>query len=84
MRMSLLVSLAILSGCASPSSSQLVMMNPRTGAVVGCEAPDLRAGSGEFLVSRACLSACQAHGFRPIPGAQNTSPSTGTPQACLD
>ncbi len=44
MRMSLLVSLAILSGCASPSSSQLVMMNPRTGAVVGCEAPELQAG----------------------------------------
>jgi hypothetical protein len=81
MRVSLL-GLLVLAGCAT--QPQLVMMNPRTGAVVDCEVPDLQAGSGDFLVSRACLSACQAHGFRAVPGALSRSSNEGTPQACLD
>jgi hypothetical protein len=81
MRVSLL-SVMILAGCAT--QPQLVMLNPRTGATVDCEVPDPRASSGEFLVSRACLSACQAHGFRAVPGALSKSSSEGTPQACLD
>ncbi len=72
----------VLAGCAT--RPQLVMLNPRTGATVDCQVPDAQAGSGEFLVSRACLSACQAHGFHPVPGTLSRSSSEGTPQACLD
>ena len=82
MRMSLVLALALLSGCAT--RPQLVMLNPHTGAVVDCEAPDLQASSGDYLVSRACLSACQAHGFRPVPGIRSKSSSDGTPSACLN
>jgi hypothetical protein len=77
-----LMVLLCLAGCAS--RPQLVMLNPRTGVTVGCESPDPLAGSGEYLVSRACLSACQAHGFRPVPGAKATGGGGGMPQACLD
>ena len=72
----------VLAGCAP--RPQLVMMNPRTGATVGCPKPDLLAGSGEFLVSRACYSACRAHGFRPVPGVQGESSDDDTPAACLN
>jgi hypothetical protein len=82
MRLNLLL-LLILAGCATPQP-QLVMLNPRTGTTVGCALPDLRGNSGEFLVSRACLSACQAHGFRPVPGVLSKSSNGGTPQVCLD
>ena len=77
-----LMVLLSLAGCAS--RPQLVMLNPRTGATVGCESPDPLAGSGEYLVSRACLSACQAHGFRPVPGAKASGGGNSMPQACLD
>ena len=59
----LLLTMLALAGCAS--HSQIAMLNPRTGAQVGCDTPGLSTGSGEYLVSRMCLSACQAHGFRP-------------------
>ncbi len=81
MRLSFLLPF-ILAGCAT--QPQLVMLNPRTGATVDCNVPDVQGGSGEFLVSRACLSACQAHGFHPVPGVISKSSSSGTPQACLD
>ena len=74
--------LIALSGCVS--RPQLVMLNPRTGAQVDCEVPDPTTSSGEFLASRACLSACQAHGFRPVPGAKASGISSGTPAPCLE
>ncbi len=77
-----LIVLLSLAGCAS--RPQLVMLNPRTGATVGCDEPDPLASSGEYLVSRACLSACQAHVFRPVPGARTASGGSGMPQPCLD
>ena len=77
-----LLLLVALSGCAS--RPQLVMLNPRTGTQVDCEIPDPSTSSGEFLASRACLSACQAHGFRPVPGAKASGFNTGTPIPCLE
>ena len=71
-----------LAGCAS--RPQLVMINPRTGASVDCQLPDARAGSGGFLVSRACLSACQAHGFRPVPGVRAPQAGDDIPSACTN
>ena len=82
MKRSALLLLALLSGCAS--RPQLVMLNPRTGVQVDCELPNPQSSSAEFLTSRACLSACQAHGFRPIPGAKPGTGSGGTPEACTD
>jgi hypothetical protein len=81
MRLALLVLLA-LAGCAN--QTKLVMVNPRTGATVGCQPPDARADSGAFLVSRACLSACQAHGFRPLPGVQATGGGPDMPIPCTN
>ena len=78
----ILLPLAILAGCAQ-QHPQLVMMNPRTGVVVGCQVPDTLAGSGDYLISRACLSACAAHGFRPVPGVQTNGPDD-TPPPCLN
>ncbi len=69
-------------GCAS--RPQLVMINPRTGAAVDCQFPDPRAGSGDFLVSRACLSACQAHGFRAMPGIEAARNGDGIPSECTN
>ncbi len=69
---------------AARRQPKLVMLNPRTGATVGCQPPDPNAGSGGFLVSRACLSACQAHGFRPVPGMQSTGPWPELPSACTN
>lgn len=82
MRRLALLLLTVLSGCAS--RPQLVMLNPRTGVQVDCELPNPQSNSGEFLTSRACLSACQAHGFRPIPGAKPGTGGSGTPEACTD
>ena len=81
MRAVLLAALA-LAGCAA--QPKLVMVNPRSGAMVDCEVPDAQSSSGDFLVSRACLSACQAHGFRPVPGVQATGSSSGIPTACTN
>lgn len=72
--------LVTLSGCAA--RPQLVMVNPRTGDSVDCQVPDATGNSGTFLVSRACLSACQAHGFRPMPNVQANSSNTDTPKVC--
>ena len=59
MRAAFLLSVTLgLSACAE--RPQLVMINPHTGIQVGCPVPDTLAGSGEFLISRACLSACSA------------------------
>ena len=80
-RAALLLLLAT-AGCAS--RPQLVMVNPRTGASVDCQLPDALAGSGGFLVSRACLSACQAHGFRPLPGVQAPQAGDGIPSVCTN
>ena len=77
----LLLTMLALAGCAS--HSQIAMLNPRTGAQVGCDTPGLSTGSGEYLVSRMCLSACQAHGFRPVPGAV-ASGDGGVPEAYLN
>ncbi len=82
MRAALLLVLA-LGGCAA-RQPQLVLVNPHTGATVDCQSPDLHSGSGDFLVSRACVSACQAHGFRPLPGVQAPDASPGIPTACTD
>ncbi len=81
MRAALLVLLA-LGGCAT--QPKLVMVNPRSGAMVDCDVPEDNSGSGEFLVSRACLSACQAHGFRPVPGMQAAGSDAGIPTPCLN
>ncbi len=76
-----LVLLAIaLAGCAS--HADLAMLNPATGRVVGCERPNDHGTPGQFLTSRMCVSACQAHGFRPILG--EAPPDEGTPGACLN
>ncbi len=85
MRIRTAVMLAVLlgvTGCAE--RPQLVMLNPRTGILVGCPVPDTLSGSGEFLVSRACLSACSAHGFRPVPGVQTKGSDDATPSVCLN
>ena len=74
--------LSSLAGCAT--SPQLVMVNPRSGMTVDCNVPDNQASSGEYLVSRACLSACQAHGFRPLPGVQAQAATDGIPTACMN
>ena len=71
-----------LTGCAS--APKLVMVNPRSGATVDCDVPDVRSNSADYLVSRACLSACQAHGFRPVPGVQATGSRDEVPTACLN
>jgi hypothetical protein len=75
-----LLAIMTLGGCAS--RPQLVMVNPGTGAMVDCQMPDPLADSGGFLVSRACLSACQAHGFRPVPGVQGKGSNADTPKVC--
>ena len=77
-----LLGLLLLAGCAT--APKLVMVNPRSGVAVDCEVPDARSSSGAFLASRACLSACQAHGFRPVPGVQATGSDEGVPTACLN
>ena len=75
-----LLALLALSGCAT--APQLVMLNPRTGTTVDCQVPDLSAGAADFLVSRACVSACEAHGFRPMPGVQASPAGSGIPAEC--
>ena len=69
-----------LSACAA--YPQFVMLNPRTGATVECQQPDMTASPGNFLVSRACLSACAAHGFRPVPGMPAPAGSADIPDQC--
>jgi hypothetical protein len=71
-----------LSACAT--RPQLVMINPRTGVTVDCPVPDRLAGSGEFLISRACLSACAAHGFHPVLGLEGKGAGDATPEPCLN
>jgi hypothetical protein len=75
-----LLCLLVLSGCAQ--SPQLAMLNPRTGARVDCEVPNVSANAADFLISRACLSACEAHGFRPMPGVQVPSAGSDIPAVC--
>jgi hypothetical protein len=60
------------------------MINPRTGITVDCPVPDRLAGSGEFLISRACLSACAAHGFHPVLGLEGNGIGDATPEPCLN
>ncbi len=79
MRPVLLLLLA-LSGCAR--YPQLVMLNPRTGATVDCQLPDPGGSPGDYLVSHACISACEAHGFRPVPGMQAAPGEQGIPDQC--
>ena len=81
-RAAALLLLLAVAGCAD--RPQLVMINPRTGASVHCQQPDVLAGSGGFLVSRACLSACQAHGFRPVPGVRVPQAGDDIPSACTN
>jgi hypothetical protein len=75
-----LLFLVALSGCAQ--SPQLVMLNPRTGARVDCQVPDISARPADFLISRACLSACEAHGFHPMPGMQAPAAGSDIPAEC--
>ena len=79
------LALTVLLGLAACAQQPLlVMVNPHTGATVDCPIPDQLAGSGEFLVSRACLSACSAHGFHPVLGTEVTGPGDVTPEPCLN
>ena len=83
----LLLGVAVLTGIAGCAPrDQLVMLNPRTGALVGCERPDPYATSGEFLASdaRACISACHAHGFVPVPQIKAQGAASATPAPCAD
>ena len=72
----------LLAGCAT--NPQLVMLNPRTGATVDCQQPNTAASPtpADFLVSHACLSACEAHGFRPVPGIQAPMAAPAIPDQC--
>jgi hypothetical protein len=78
----ILAGLLGLAACAA--RPQLVMINPHTGATVDCPVPDRLAGSGEFLISRACLSACAAHGFHPVLGLEGKGSGDATPELCLN
>ena len=80
MRAAFLLACLTLSACAS--SPQFVMLNPRTGATVECQQPDMAANPADFLVSRACLSACEAHGFRPVPGMPAPPGGASIPDQC--
>ena len=77
-----IAALALLLPAACSAGPQLVMVNPATGATVGCAIPDFSADSGQFLVSRECISACQAHGFRPDPTGRSGAGDSAVPQAC--
>ena len=77
-----LLALLVLAGCAA--RPKLVMVNPKNGATVDCDVPDAQSSSGDYLVSRACFSACQAHGFRPMPGVQGSSSADGIPSPCTN
>ena len=84
MRAVLVLPLALLplslAGCAT--NPQMVMLNPRTGATVDCQQPDPSAATGDYLVSRACMSACEAHGFHPVPGMQAPGGGSSIPEPC--
>jgi hypothetical protein len=85
MKYSCWIILAGMLGVASCAARpQLVMVNPHTGATVDCPVPDRLASSGEYLVSRACFSACSAHGFHPVPGLEGKGSGDSTPQLCLN
>ncbi len=79
MRTLILIALA-LSGCTT--YPQLVMLNPQTGATVGCQQPDPGGSPTDYLVSHACISACEARGFRPVPGMQGGVGEQGIPDQC--
>ncbi len=79
MRVAVILLLALSSCTTYP---QMVMLNPRTGATVGCQQPDPTASPGDYLVGHACISACEAHGFRPIPGMQSPNGEQGIPDQC--
>ena len=74
--------LALLLPSACASGPRMVMVNPTTRATVDCPVPDFSADSGGFLVSRECVAACQAHGFRPQPEAIRVASDSTIPQAC--
>ncbi len=78
----LLCTMLALAGCAT--SPMMVMVNPRSGVTVDCGLPNVEASSGDYLVSRACLSACQAHGFRPVPGLTAPGSSGDIPAECMN
>ena len=82
MRAALLLALLLLPACTA--YPQLVMLNPRTGATVDCQLPDPTATPADFLVSRACLSACAARGFRPVPGMPAPPAEPSIPDQCLN
>ncbi len=76
------LTLVLLVPAACTGGPQLVMVNPATRAIVDCPMPDFSADSGGFLVSRECVAACQAHGFRPQPDATPVASDSTIPQAC--
>ena len=76
------LSLVLLLPAACASCPRLVMVNPATQTTVDCPMPDFSADSGGFLVSRECVAACQAHGFRPQPGATPVASDSAIPPAC--
>ena len=82
MRARVAVGCLLLSLAGCQSYPQLVMVNRQTGATVDCQVPDLNAPPAAFLVSRACLSACEAHGFRAIPNVPAPAGPPDIPTAC--
>lgn len=70
-----------LSACAA-KQPQLVMLNPQTGVTANCPVPSPNAGSGNFLVSAACLSACRHHGFHPTTNMHDASVDAAIPAVC--
>jgi hypothetical protein len=81
MRAATLALAVLLAGCAG-EHPQFVMVNGRTGTIVNCQMPETGASAGDFLVSRACLSACEAHGFHPVPNVQAPPGQYATPAPC--
>lgn len=77
-----LAALTLLLVAACAAGPNFVMVNPVTGATVGCAPPDFNADSGQFLVSRECIAACQAHGFEPDPNGHPVASDSIIPAAC--
>ena len=77
-----LAALTLLLPAACAAGPNFVMVTPATGATVGCAPPDFSADSGQFLVSRECIAACQAHGFEPDPNGHAVASDSVIPSAC--